>query len=143
MIRYAALEDEKQILALMELVKDDFAGYNEGDFLKAVHQAIKRQEALLEETDGKMAGMLLFSRDEKELAFLAVHPDARKRGTAKRLIAKMTEFFSRGDIVYVVTFREGDPKGIAARACYHACGFVDGEELTVFNYPCQKLILRL
>lgn len=83
------------------------------------------------------------SKHEKELAFLAVHPNYRKMGVAKRLIEKMTGWFDSGDVISVITFREGDPKGIAARACYHACGFTDAEKMTVFDYPCQKLILQL
>lgn len=44
-------------------------------------------------------------------------------------------------------YREEDvgrvlPKGIAARACYHACGFADDEKLTMFGNPCQKRILE-
>lgn len=32
---------------------------------------------------------------------------------------------------------------IPARACYHSFGFVDDEKLTVFDYPCQKMILKI
>lgn len=37
MIRYVTKNDEGQILSLMELVKDDFAGYKEKEFLEAVY----------------------------------------------------------------------------------------------------------
>ena len=97
----------------------------------------------MEEEDGRIAGLLMCSKETKELSFLAVHPEYRKKGVAKRLIVKMVEWFTSGDIISVVTFREGDPKGISARACYHACGFVDDENLIVFDYPCQRLVLRL
>lgn len=30
-----------------------------------------------------------------------------------------------------------------ARRCYHACGFKDGEEITVFDYPCKKTLFCL
>lgn len=143
MIRYVIKDDASQILSMMELVKDDFAGYKEKKFLDAVYSAIRNNEAMMEEKDGRIAGMLIYSKKEKELSFLAVHPEYRKRGVAKRLIKKMTEQFTMGDIISVVTFQADDPKGRPARACYHACGFVDDEKLTVFGYPCQKLILRL
>lgn len=143
MIRYVTKNDEIQILSMMELVKDDFAGYKEKEFLEAMYNAISNEEAILEEKDGRIAGMLMCSKQEKELSFLAVHPEYRKKGIAKRLIEKMTEWFTAGAIISVVTFQDGDPKGIPARACYYACGFVDDEQLTVFDYPCQKLILRL
>lgn len=61
----------------------------------------------------------------------------------KRLIVKMTEWFTVGDIISVITFQDDDPKGVPAKECYHACRFVDDKKLTVFDYPCQKLILRL
>ncbi|QNM06326.1 GNAT family N-acetyltransferase [Qiania dongpingensis] len=143
MIRYVKPEDEIQILSMMELVKGDFVGYEETDFLNAVHMAAEKKEALLEEQDGMAVAMLLFSREMKEISFLAVHPDFRKRGIAKRLIMDLLSNFEKGDILQVVTFRAGDEKGTAARACYRACGFVDDEELTVFEYPCQKMILEI
>ena len=143
MIRYVTKSDEGQILSMMELVKDDFAGYKEKEFLEAVYNAISNDEAIMEEKDGRIAGLLIFSKKEKELSFLAVHPEYRKNSIAKRLIEKMTERFTIGDIISVVTFREGDPKGIPARACYHSCGFMDDEKLTVFDYPCQKMILKV
>ena len=143
MIRYVTKNDEGQILSMMELVKDDFAGYKEKEFLVAVYSAISNDEAIMEEKDGRIAGMLMCSRGEKELSFLAVHPEYRKKGVAKRLIEKMTEWFTVGDIISVVTFQDGDPKGIPARVCYHACGFADDEKLTVFEYPCQKMVLRI
>ena len=143
MIRYVTKDDESQILSMMELVKDDFAGYNEKEFLEVVCNAINNDEAVMEEKDGVIAGLLMCSKKEKELSFLAVHPEYRKNGVAKRLIEKMTEWFTVGDIISVVTFQEGDPKGIPARACYHSCGFIDDEKLTVFDYPCQKMILKI
>ncbi len=143
MIRYVKPEDEIQILLMMELVKDDFAGYEETDFLNAVHMAAEKKEALLEEQGGMAVAILLFSREMKEISFLAVHPDFRKKGIARRLIMEMLTNFEKGDILQVVTFREGDEKGAAARACYHACGFVDDDELTVFEYPCQKMRLEI
>lgn len=118
MIRYVIKSDINQILAIMEMVKDDFAGYKEKEFLEAVYNAINSDEAILEDDEGK-------------------------KGVARRLIKNMSKWFTAGDIISVTTFQDSDPKGIPARACYHACGFVDDEKLTVFNYPCQKLVLRL
>lgn len=143
MIRYVIKSDINQILSIMEMVKDDFAGYKEKEFLEAVYNAINSDEAILEDDEGKIAGLLMCSKNEKELTFLAVHPEYRKKGVARRLIRNMTEWFTSGDIITVTTFQDSDPKGISARACYHACGFVDDEKLTVFDYPCQKLFLRL
>ncbi|MBC5709066.1 GNAT family N-acetyltransferase [Hungatella hominis] len=143
MVRYVLQEDKEMILSMMELVKDDFAGYKEEDFLAALSEAIGMNEAFIDDRNGTSAGLILFTKAGKELTFLAAHPDYRKNGVAKGLIRKMAECFETGDQVSVVTFQDGDPKGIAARACYHSCGFTDAEELVVFDYPCQKMILKL
>ena len=104
---------------MMEQVKEDFTGYQESEFLEALHKAIDNKEALLEEKEGRLAGMLTFSYQEKELTFLAVMPEFRKQGVGKRLIKRMAECFEDGEVVHVITFREGDQKGTAARYCYH------------------------
>ena len=143
MIRYVAKEDINKILSMMEQVKEDFTGYQESEFLEALHKAIDNKEALLEEKEGRLAGMLTFSYQEKELTFLAVMPEFRKQGVGKRLIKRMAECFEDGEVVHVMTFREGDQKGTAARYCYHSCGFVDDEELVVFDYPCQRMVLKV
>lgn len=48
MIRYVTKNDEGQILSLMELVKDDFVGYKEKEFLEEIHSAISNNEAIME-----------------------------------------------------------------------------------------------
>lgn len=143
MVRYVENKDENEILSMMERVKDDFAGYKEKEFLEALCNAISNKESIVVEIEGNIAGMLMCSKMEKELTFLSVLPEYRKMGVAKKLIEKMSGWFTEGDCISVVTFQEGDPKGISARACYHACGFEDEEKLKVYDYPCQKMILRI
>ena len=72
MIRFVEKEDIGQVLSMMEEVKEDFAGYKEEEFLDALEKAIRNREAFLEEEEGKLAGMISFSYEEKELTFLAV-----------------------------------------------------------------------
>ncbi|MCU6687677.1 GNAT family N-acetyltransferase [Dorea acetigenes] len=143
MIRYVMSEDISNILSMMEQVKEAFPGYQEIEFLEALYKAIDCKTAFLEEREGRLAGMLTFSYQEKELTFLAVVPEFRKQGVGKRLIKQMVECFEEGETVHVITFREGDQIGMAARYCYHSCGFVDDEELVVFDYPCQKMVLKV
>lgn len=90
-----------------------------------------------------MAAMISFSYEEKELTFLAVRPEFRKCGIGRALIERGKSCFRSGEELSVVTFLAGDERGIAARYCYHACGFKDGEKLTVFDYPCQKLTVTI
>ena len=90
-----------------------------------------------------MAGLAVFSGQNRELTFLAVRPEFRKQGIGKRLIERGISCFPRGEEISVITFREGDPEGTAARRCYLSCGFVDGEDLTVFDYPCRRMRLKV
>ena len=97
MVRYVLQEDKEMILSMMELVKDDFAGYKEEDFLAALSEAIGKNEAFIDDRNGTSAGLILFTKAGKELTFLAAHPDYRKNGVAKGLIRKMAECFKAGD----------------------------------------------
>lgn len=143
MIRFVEKEDIGQVLSMMEEVKEDFPGYQEAEFLNELEKAIGNREAILKEEEGKLAGMISFSYEEKELTFLAVRPEFRKCGIGRTLIERVKSCFRSGEGLSVVTFRAGDERGIAARHCYHACGFKDGEKLTVFDYLCQKLTVTI
>lgn len=140
---YSCLE-EKDIdncLALMELVKNDFAGYREKSFIQSLHEAIATKEAYIVYRENEIAGLITFSYKSKEIMFLAVNPKFRNMGIAKDLINYVKKCFLPGDMLQVVTFRGNDPKGQAAVACYHSCGFIDSELLEVHGYPCQKMII--
>ena len=67
MIRYVMKEDISSVLSMMEQVKEAFPGYQETEFLQAFYKAIDNKEALLEEQEGRLTGMLTFSYQEKEL----------------------------------------------------------------------------
>lgn len=138
--QYVNTSDINNCIELVEIVKDDFAGYKKDEFLETLKKCINKNEAIAElDKNLNIIGLLMFSHKDKELEFLAVHPLHRKNGIAKNLIKKMFSSFKSGEQVHVITFRDGDKKGIAARKCYHSCGFKDGELITVFDYPCQRM----
>lgn len=143
MIRFVEKEDIGQVLSMMEEVKEDFPGYQEAGFLEVLEKAIQNREVFLEEAEGELVGMISFSREEKEITFLVVRPEFRKCGIAGKLIERVKSCFRSGEELSVVTFQAGDERGITARHCYHASGFKDGEKLTVFEYPCQKLTVTI
>lgn len=143
MIRFVEKEDIGQVLSMMEEVKEDFPGYQEAGFLEVLEKAIQNREVFLEEAEGELVGMISFFREEKEITFLVVRPEFRKCGIAGKLIERVKSCFRSGEELSVVTFQAGDERGIAARHCYHASGFKDGEKLTVFEYPCQKLTVTI
>lgn len=143
MIRYLEERDIDNCLALMEIVKADFAGYKQDEFIHAMHRAIAEKGAFIAYDNDEIAGAIAFTRENHEITFLAVNPKYRHRGIAKSLIKEVIKCFRPGDMLQVVTFRNDDPKGKAAIACYHSCGFKNDALLEVYGYPCQKMILWL
>lgn len=143
MIAYLQETDIENCLRFMQLVKQDFAGYQPAEFLQALHNAVAAKEAFISYHNNEVAGLIAFSYQNSEITFLATNPAYRQRGIAKSLLKKVIGCFCPGTRLQVVTFREGDPKGTAAIACYKAAGFVPGELLEVYGYPCQKMVLWL
>ena len=141
MYNYLEEKDIDNCLALMELVKNDFAGYSEKSFIQSLYDSIETKEAYIVYHENEIAGLITFSYRSKEIIFLAVNPKFRNRGIAKGLINYVKKCFRPGDMLQVVTFRGNDPKGQAAVACYHSCGFIDAELVEVHGYPCQKMIM--
>ncbi len=56
------------------------------------------------------------------------------------MVRFMIAQFDKGTEIFVVTYRNDDLKGKSARIFYKKLGFTDGEYLTLFDYPCQKLL---
>ncbi|RMD04184.1 GNAT family N-acetyltransferase [Clostridium autoethanogenum] len=139
-VDYADNCDFQSWIDLLELVKESFPGLDLKEYKNVLHQSILNQEALIAKNDkGELVGELIFSRKNCELAFLAIHPRHRKKGIATNLIQHMFDLFPKGTNLKVITYREGDVKGIAARKLYQSIGFIEGKFITVFNYPCQEL----
>ena len=86
-------KDIDNCLALMELVKNDFAGYREKSFIQSLHEAIATKEAYIVYRENKIAGLITFSHKRKEIMFLAVNPKFRNMGIAKDLINYVKKCF--------------------------------------------------
>lgn len=136
---FANLNDTEKILKLAEKVKENFPGFDENEFRDSLIGFIKRNEAVCSLCDGKAAGLLLFSKKDKELEFLAVDPDFRRLGIAQKMFLKMISLFCRGDVIKVITYREGDKYGTAALSFYKKMGFKKSSLTTAFGYPCMIL----
>ena len=83
-------------LQLAELVKEIFPGYRPEEFAAAVELAVHRGEAIAALWNNRALGLLLLSKREGELLFLAVLPSARRMGLARRLIDRRLDCFSPG-----------------------------------------------
>ena len=137
--RHCDIEDW---MALIDIVEDYFPGLEKEEYRKSLAECIEKKEAICAKVQDKIVGILLFSIEHSVLAFLAVHPVFRKCGIAFDMINTMTSAFPTGQDIWVTTYREGDPKGEAARALYLRCGFVPGELVVEMDYPCQKFVLH-
>ena len=142
-VRTAELRDVEEWMALVELVRAHFPGLDLPAYRAQLEAAIGRKEALVARDGGRLAGALALSPEEREILFLAVHPEARRKGAATALLTAAMERFAPGTAVSVTTYREGDPLGVEARALYRRFGFVSLEKIDVFDYPCEVLEYRV
>ena len=136
----AADEDIPGWIELVHTVRENFPGLDEKEYAAALPERIVGGEAWVFRDKGRIAAALLYSKERCELDFLAVSPDYRRRGLAQKLTETAAAQFSIGTKLTVVTFRAGDPAGVAARVFYEAMGFVPGGERTMFGYPCQQFL---
>lgn len=131
---------EKDLAEWMQLavrVQDHFPGFEEESYRATVLRNMARGSALCVRMDGRMAGILLYSKKHGCLSCMAVAPEYRRMGIAGALIEEMLEEMD-GDI-WVDTFCEEDPKSVAPRALYKKYGFEEGERGEDFGYPVQRL----
>ncbi len=139
LIDFAKQQDINSWMDLLHMVKDNFPGLDMNEYRIALLDCIQNKQALIAKIEDVIVGALTFSKSAGELSFLAVHPLYRKKGIAKALITELVSQFPKGTRLSVITYRQGDEQGVAARKLYQSMGFQCGEHLTVFNYPCQEL----
>ncbi|MBE5786484.1 MAG: GNAT family N-acetyltransferase [Clostridiales bacterium] len=134
-------------MRLVEEISWNFPGLETDEKIaehrKTVLRFISKSQALCEKDDqGRIIGVLLFSRSRNMICCLGVSPLHRRRGIASRLLTEALKQLDRTKAISVSTFRENDEKGIAPRALYQKFGFV-ADVLTVeFGYPNQVFLLH-
>ncbi|MBG0785505.1 MAG: GNAT family N-acetyltransferase [Anaerolineaceae bacterium] len=142
----AELNDLPAWMALVRAVRLEFPGLETEQGLSAYQEVVTknmaRRTALCVKDGGKVVGVLLYSLNRNTLSFLAVDPAYRQQGIALALTRRMLDAFEPGSEIWVTTFRENDLRGNAPRALYQKLGFIEGELIEEFNYPCQKFVLR-
>ena len=134
----ASAEEVPGWMELVHTLRDSFPGLNEAEYEAQLTGRIAQGEAWAFCGEGKVFAAMLYSKERQELDFLAVSPDARRRGLARKLVETAAAQFPVGTPLSVVTYRAGDPLGVDARAFYEAMGFLPGETMTLFGYPCQR-----
>lgn len=145
-ITYANMEQLESWMRLIDVVRWNFPGLSSeqelADYRETVIKNIKRGSAICALDGETVVGFLLFSRKYNMLCHMAVHPEYRRGKIATRMIAEMLKQLDPKRDVTVMTFREGDEKGIVPRALYQKLGFVPGELCYDMDYPEQMFALR-
>ena len=145
-IRFAQPQDLGPWMELVEQVKNTFPGLETREALeehrRAVLPLMEEGSAICAVEEGRVAGALLFDKAAGLLCFLAVSPSHRRRHIGEKMVELMLSQMDPGRDVAVSTYREGDPRGTAARAFYRHLGFGEGRLTEEFGYPVQEFILR-
>lgn len=134
-----SIEEITLISELAQGMKEYFPGFVRSEFELLLKEKIEKNEAIVIRHQKKIAGCILFSHAEREIEFLAVSQDYRRRGVAARLLITAMSEFPPNTELSVATYRDNDAIGRDARRFYKKFGFTESEYLTVFDYPCQRL----
>lgn len=137
--------DIDEWMSLVERVKDNFPGLETPEALEQYRETalrnMERGSALCVRVDGRMAGILLYSKKQGCLSCMAVLPEYRCAGVGSALVRQMLDDMGEREI-WVDTFREDDPLGKAPRAMYKKFGFEEGELCVDQGYPVQRFYRR-
>lgn len=138
--------DLPQWMALVRRLRRSFPGLETEEALAEhallVARFMQEGRALCTKSEGRITGVILFSRRHNQICCLGVDPAHRRGGLASALMHAALEQMDTASDISVSTFRDGDPKGTAPRALYRSLGFEPAELVTELNYPCQRFVLR-
>lgn len=122
-------------------VIDGFPCLDEAGHLRQVKQHIRHGQAVIMRDGAAIIGAAAFSEQTGSIDFLAVHPQYRHYGIADTILAFLRRGPLAGREISVTTFREGDKADTGQREAYRRLGFREGELLTEYGYPTQRLTL--
>ena len=145
-IQLGTEQDIDHWMNLVEKVRDSFPGLETEEALNEhrniVLDFMNRNSAICAKEKGKIVGILLFSNENRELCFLAVAAEYRRRHIAEKMLSYMFTKLDSSKDIFVTTYRDGVPEGIAARAFYKRMGFVEGKLTEEFGSPVQEFVLK-
>lgn len=132
--------DIAALCTLLERSRDSFPNLTTEGFRETLRRNAARGTALCAAEGGEAVGLIIFSPPLSQISFLLVDEAYRGRGLGMALLRAALDALP-GE-VSLTTFREGDPRGIAARSLYRRAGFRDGELIEGYEIPMQRLILK-
>ncbi|MGN0373589.1 MAG: GNAT family N-acetyltransferase [Enterocloster sp.] len=144
-IRIANECDIDDWMNLVSKVKNSFPGLETKEALDehrdTVLDFIRNESAICARIEDKIVGVLLFSKDNSMLCFLAVDTEYRRRHIAEQMFRFILPLMTPGKEIIVTTYREGVPEGVAARAFYQKLGFVPGRMTVEFGSEVQEFVM--
>ena len=145
-IRLGKAHDIEQWMALVNQVKDHFPGLETKEALREHRETVldfmSKTSAICACDGQRIVGVLLFSKKDHMLCFLAVDEACRRQHIGEKMVSYMLTFLDTEKEVVVTTYREGAPQGAAARAFYKRLGFVEGKLTEEFGSPVQEFVLK-
>lgn len=142
---YGVPEDIEDWMNLVKQIRWDFPGLETGEKLEehkeTVLEFMEKQQAVCVKNHGRIAGVMLFSRNYNMICCLGVSPAYRRCGIASMLMDEALRNLDRTREISVTTFRAEDEKGAAPRRLYEKYGFIEEALVEEIGYPCQKYIL--
>lgn len=143
------LGKEKDIdnwMCLVYKVKESFPGLESPEALaehrNTVLEFMNRDSAICAKVNNRIVGILLFSKEDNILCFLAVDEEYRRHHIAEKMLSYMITFMDSEKEIVVSTYRADAPEGIAARAFYKKNGFIEGKLTEEFGSPVQEFVLK-
>ena len=130
---------------LVSKVRDSFPGLETKEALDGhkdtVLGFIRKESAICARIEDKIVGVLLFSKDNNMLCFLAVDPEYRRQHIAEKMFRFILPRMSAGKPITVTTYRDGVPEGVAARSFYQKLGFIPGRMTVEFGSTVQEFVM--
>lgn len=140
-LRCADLRDIHSWMKLVRLVVDGFPCLSESEYAHILENCIQRKCAFLAEEDNQAVGIMLLSYESGKIEFLGVHPLYRRKRVFEGLVDMALSELIVHDHIIITTYREGDRADTGYRKLLMELGFQEGELLTEYGYPTQKMIL--
>lgn len=143
---YGVPEDIEKWMDLVEQVKLSFPGFEmqetRDEHRVTVLRFMDERQAICVKDENEIIGVMLFSREQNMICFLAVAPECRRCGVASALMNEALRNLDQTKEISVSTFRDEDEEGTAPRALYEKYYFIADELIKEFDYPSQKYVLH-
>ncbi len=145
-IELATKQNIENWMNLVGKVKDSFPGLETQEALdehkNTVLEFMDKGSAICAKEDGRIVGILFFSKETNTLCFLAVDTEYRRQHIAEKMFSYMLTFIDSEKDITVTTYRADVPDGIPARMFYKRMGFVEGKLTEEFGSPVQEFVLK-